>query len=139
MSHRRYVYRTFYALGIASSLIACAQQMDRPQPAAVSGPPVMVVQAAAGRILTTPSGMAVYTFDKDTLGTSNCYDACALYWSPVLARGGEQPTGNLSVKARKDGTIQWAQRGMPLYTFAQDKRPGDMKGDNYESTWHVAR
>jgi predicted lipoprotein with Yx(FWY)xxD motif len=131
--------RAFYALGIATLLGACAHQMEHPQPAKVSGPPLMMMQPDYGRILTTPAGMTVYTFDKDKVGTSNCYDSCAAYWPPVLAKAGQQPAGDLSINARKDGTMQWAQRGMPLYTFAHDKHLGEMKGDNYDSTWHVAR
>jgi predicted lipoprotein with Yx(FWY)xxD motif len=120
-------------------LAACAEQAPRPQAAYVSGPPLLMMQPDAGRILTTPTGMTVYTFDKDTPGTSTCYDICAAYWPPVLASAGQQPSGDLSINARKDGTMQWAQHGMPLYTFAHDKHLGDMKGDNYDNTWHIAR
>ena len=35
--------------------------------------------------------------------------------------------------------MQWADEGQPLYTYAKDKKPGDVKGDNVGSVWHVAK
>jgi predicted lipoprotein with Yx(FWY)xxD motif len=139
MTRSKIIGPALYTLGIMSLLTACAQQPSPPQAAAISGPPLMTSQSAAGRILTTPAGMTVYTFDMDTIGRSNCYNACAVAWPPVLASAGQQPAGDLSVNARSDGTMQWAQHGMPLYTFSYDKHLGDMKGDNYDTTWHIAR
>jgi predicted lipoprotein with Yx(FWY)xxD motif len=33
--------------------------------------------------------------------------------------------------------LQWADEGKPLYTFIQDKKPGDVTGDNMKGAWHV--
>jgi hypothetical protein len=38
-----------------------------------------------------------------------------------------------------DGTLQLADEGQPLYTYAKDKKPGDVKGDNVGKVWHVAK
>jgi predicted lipoprotein with Yx(FWY)xxD motif len=35
--------------------------------------------------------------------------------------------------------MQWADKGMPLYTFKSDKKPGDMTGDNMKGVWHVVK
>ena len=35
--------------------------------------------------------------------------------------------------------MQWADEGQPLYTYAKDKKPGDVKGDNVGKVWHVAK
>ena len=36
---------------------------------------------------------------------------------------------------RDDGTKQWAIHGKPLYTYVEDKKPGDYKGNSVEG-WH---
>jgi predicted lipoprotein with Yx(FWY)xxD motif len=45
----------------------------------------------------------------------------------------------LTLVARKDGPKQWAFDGKPLYTFVQDKKPGQVKGDGFNNVWHVVR
>ena len=101
--------------------------------------PLKMMKTTAGEVLTTPTGMTLYTFDKDTPGMSNCYGACAQYWPPLMADKGSKPTGELTLVTRTDGTKQWAQNGKALYTFAQDQQPGDAKGDNSKNVWHVVR
>jgi predicted lipoprotein with Yx(FWY)xxD motif len=41
---------------------------------------------------------------------------------------------------RPEGTIQVTYRGLPLYTFAADKKRGQVKGDGLKDvgTWHPA-
>ena len=39
---------------------------------------------------------------------------------------------------RKDGTMQWAYDGKPLYLWKKDTKPGDMTGDGVGGVWHVA-
>ena len=85
------------------------------EPTPVSGP---------GNVLTTPSGMTVYVYDRDSAGHSTCYDACAAYWPPVYAPAGAAPVGGLTLVQRGDGRMQWAtSQGMPLYTFVDDRTP----------------
>ena len=98
-----------------------------------------MTKTAAGEVLTTPEGMTVYTFDKDKKGVSNCNADCAKMWPPLMAEKGAKPTGNLTIVKRSDGTVQWADEGQPLYTYAEDKKPGDVNGDNVGSVWHVAK
>lgn len=90
-------------------------------------------------VLVDKSGMTVYTFDQDKAnsGKSVCNDACAKNWPPVEASADAKPDGDYSLVKRDDGTMQWAYRGMPLYTFVKDTKPGDKKGDNVKSVWHV--
>lgn len=99
----------------------------------------MMMPTRAGRVLSTPAGMTLYTYDKDNLGQSQCYGECAEYWPPFLASATSVPSGDLTLVYRTDGRKQWANNGMPLYTFAQDKNPGDVEGNNYHNNWHVVR
>jgi predicted lipoprotein with Yx(FWY)xxD motif len=50
-----------------------------------------------------------------------------------------KPTGELTIIKRSDGTMQWADQDQPLYTYAKDKKPGDVKGDKVGGVWHVAK
>ncbi len=88
--------------------------------------------------MTDAKGMTLYTFDKDTKGTSTCYDACAATWPPYLVQNGNE-SGEVWTKAkRKDGSDQWAYDGKPLYYYIEDKLPGEAKGDGLNGVWHAA-
>ena len=115
-------------------------QVQQPQPRpALAKQPSMVTPASAGKVLSTPSGMTLYTYDKDVASQSNCYAECARYWLPFLGDFVSGSAGPLSLIARNDGAMQWAESGKPLYTFVQDRRPGDAKGDDFQNIWHVVR
>ncbi|WP_137817427.1 hypothetical protein [Pseudomonas sp. 2FG] len=90
-------------------------------------------------MLVDSQGMTLYTYDKDTANKSNCYDQCATNWPPLMAAAGAKDDDDWSVVKRDDGTLQWAYYGKPLYTFVQDKKPGEMVGDGKGGVWHVAK
>ncbi|MFP3589895.1 hypothetical protein SCB29_40770, partial [Paraburkholderia sp. SIMBA_055] len=48
---------------------------------------IKTMKTATGEVLTNAEGMTLYVFDKDTKGTSNCYDDCAKKWPPLKADG----------------------------------------------------
>jgi predicted lipoprotein with Yx(FWY)xxD motif len=98
-----------------------------------------MANTSIGSVMTTPSGMTVYTFDRDQNGRSNCYADCARHWPPVTADGYAQEYGRMSLVSRTDGPRQWAYDGKPLYTYAEDSVPGDVNGDNVGNVWHVVR
>lgn len=83
--------------------------------------------------------MTLYTFDKDTSGVTNCYDDCAVKWPPLIAASGAKAGGDFSLVKRKDGSEQWAYKGMPLYLWQNDKKPGDTTGDRVGGVWHIAK
>ena len=56
-----------------------------------------------------------------------------------MATPTDKPVGDLTIVTRPDGTLQWADEGKPLYTFIQDKKPGDMTGDNMKNVWHAVK
>ncbi|WVC69178.1 hypothetical protein PCP57_04840 [Pseudomonas aeruginosa] len=90
-------------------------------------------------VLVDGKGMTLYTYDKDSEGQSACSGPCAKNWPPLAAAQGAQANGDWSLVAREDGTQQWAYYGKPLYTFIQDKKPGDKNGDGKMGAWHVAQ
>ena len=83
--------------------------------------------------------MTLYTFDKDGKGVSNCYDACATNWPPLMADAGMDLPRGYSLITRKDGMTQVAYKGQPLYLWIKDQKPGDMTGDGVKGVWHTAR
>src|SRR5262245_50950161 len=101
--------------------------------------PFKEMETAAGTVLTDPKGMTLYTYDEDESGKSNCVDQCAVNWPPAMATPADQPVGDLTIITRPDGTLQWADEGKPLYTFIQDKKPGDVTGDNMKNVWHAVK
>ena len=124
MRNLRYVAMTF-AAGLL--LTACAANM----PGAVN--------SSLGTVLADEKGMTLYTFDKDEPSMSNCYDKCAVNWPPLMASGDAKAVSDFTDVTRKDGSKQWALKGMPLYTWVKDTKPGDVTGDGFKDVWHVAR
>lgn len=84
-------------------------------------------------------GATLYTFDKDTKGKSNCADTCAQKWPPAIAAQDDVASGDWTFVESHDGKRQWAYKGMPLYLFAKDEKPGDTKGDGAGGVWHLAK
>ena len=100
--------------------------------------------AALGEnILVDSAGKTLYTYDKDTAGTSACTGTCATTWPPLTIASGSTPkagsgvTGALGTITRPDGTTQVTYKGAPLYTFKQDAKAGDASGDGLNS-FHAA-
>ena len=92
------------------------------------------------QVLTDSSGMALYTFDKDTNGDgkSVCNDDCAVKWPPLMADEAAADEGDFTVVTRDDGSKMWAYKGWPLYYWYEDEAAGDIKGDGVGGVWHVA-
>ncbi len=93
-------------------------------------------------VLTDANGMTLYTFDKDTTGVSNCYDAgdskCATNWPPLFAAADATAEGDFTIVERTDGTKMWAYKGWPLYLWIKDTAPGETTGDGVGGVWHTA-
>ena len=116
-------------------------------PGAESGVAVLTVANAkgAGPVLVDAKGFTVYDFHKDKGTTSSCYGACAQGWPPVLTEG--NPTAGegamaskLGTTKRKDGTTQVTYAGHPLYTFVEDKKPGEANGNDtsaFGAQWYA--
>ena len=118
-------------------------------PGAESGAGVVSLGNAQklGMILVDSNGMTLYDFHKDKGTTSSCYGPCAEGWPPMLTEG-EPTVGNgamaskLGTTERKDGTTQVTYAGHPLYTFVEDKKPGEANGNDvsaFGGQWYALK
>jgi predicted lipoprotein with Yx(FWY)xxD motif len=116
-------------LALAGFLSACASMM-----------PASPAKVADG-VFVGPSGMTLYTFDRDAMGAgkSVCNGQCATNWPPLMASAGDSSSGDWSVVTRDDGSRQWAYKGKPVYYWAKDAKAGDRTGDGVNNVWHLAR
>jgi predicted lipoprotein with Yx(FWY)xxD motif len=128
---------SFRTIILASASLALATTMAYADDYAMGA--IKSMKTDQGEILTDAKGMTLYTFDKDTSGVSNCYDKCATNWPPLMATADAKADGDYSLVERKDGSMQWAYKGMPLYLWVKDAVPGDMTGDGVNKVWHVAK
>jgi len=98
--------------------------------------------ATLGRYLTDTSGKTLYVFAKDPSGTSTCTGTCLAKWPPFAAAIVTAPSAldpsDFSAVSRADGANQTAFKGMPLYYFAGDTKPGDLNGQGFGGVWYAA-
>ena len=91
-----------------------------------------------GGMLVDAKGMTLYAYDNDKEpGKSSCVAQCLAAWPAAVASADTKASGDFSVITRDDGTKQIAYKGKPLYTFVQDKNPGDIHGDGRAKVWHM--
>jgi predicted lipoprotein with Yx(FWY)xxD motif len=98
-----------------------------------------------GMVLVAPSGMTLYTFQKDNGTESACYGECAKIWPPLTTKGAPQvgegaTSSELGTTKRTDGTTQVTYAGHPLYTYTADTSPGEANGNGVNSfggSWHA--
>jgi predicted lipoprotein with Yx(FWY)xxD motif len=108
--------------------------------AAQAAAPAMTAETAKGPALVDAKSMTLYTFDKDMGGKSMCNGPCAANWPALTAASGSAASGDWTTVTRDDGTMQWAYKGKPLYTFAKDTKPGDTTCDGFlNGAWHIAK
>jgi predicted lipoprotein with Yx(FWY)xxD motif len=97
---------------------------------------------ALGLYLTDISGMTLYTFSKDTTGTSTCNGACIALWPPFNSTPIKPPSSvkiaDFGTVNRADGLAQLSYMGKPLYYYSRDAKPGDTNGEGFNNLWYVA-
>jgi predicted lipoprotein with Yx(FWY)xxD motif len=85
------------------------------------------------------AGRPLYTFNFDTMvGMSHCEGDCAQMWPPLIAPKDARPFGDWSLVKREDGSLQWAYRTKPLYTYSKD-RPGGPPTGLAAPNWTLAK
>ncbi len=109
------------------------------------GAPITVGTAkGVGKVLVDSNGMTLYYFQKDQNGESACYGACEQGWPPLTTEGEPQAgegamASKLGTTKRKDGTVQVTYNKWPLYTFVEDKKPGEDNGTDskaFGASWY---
>lgn len=107
------------------------------------GQSVKVASAGGVSYLTDSSGMTLYYFTKDVAGNSVCTGGCLNAWptfyAPDLTAPSSLQASDFGTITREDGSSQTTYMGWPLYYFAGDKNPGDMKGENFHGIWFVEK
>lgn len=83
----------------------------------------------AGR--ETRTGYAITYNEAKSQGTEGCQGDCTRSWKPLLAPANAQAGGFWELVARPEGTKQWAFKGSPVYTCIDDKKAGDIAGNNH--------
>lgn len=101
-----------------------------------------------GHYLASSQGLTLYTFTHDTTGVSNCTGACLAKWPPYgpgLSATGTGvinlpmlPAGVSTIKGN-NGLVQFTWQGMPLYTYFEDKSPGDAFGQGVLNAWYAVK
>jgi len=134
-------------VAVALTLGALAAVLAAPGPAAASTPTTATTISTAkstkfGTILV--SGTTVYVLKPSK---TSCTGKCLKVWPPVLLpQGVTSATAGPGVDASKLGTVaasngnlQITYGGKPLYWFAKDKTPGQVKGNVSDKwgKWHT--
>ncbi|WP_331350617.1 hypothetical protein [Cellvibrio sp. UBA7671] len=92
---------------------------------------------AAGAADNSRLDFTLYTFDDDTPGVTTCFGGCLAAWPALYAPADAQAFGDFSVITRDATTKQWAYKGLPLYFYVGDSKPGDVAGEYTD--WTIAR
>jgi len=99
---------------------------------------------ALGKILVSATGKTLYHYSPDTKLAVKCTGSCSAQWPPMLVAAGAKPVAGPGVSAallgtvkRPDGKVQVTYHGLSLYTFAGDKKAGDVKGQGSGGLWHA--
>ena len=104
---------------------------------------LMKVKTSIGPVLADSKGFTLYWYSKDTRMTSSCTGGCATAWPPVIGKPaaamGVRLTGKLGTITRAGGMMQATYKGHPLYTYAGDTAPGQVKGNGLGGVWHALR
>jgi predicted lipoprotein with Yx(FWY)xxD motif len=132
--------------GPTSGGYGAAQPPASTAPAA-SGARLRTGPTSLGAVLVGADGRTLYLFEKDTGTTSSCDGACATAWPPVTSSappmaGPAAQSQLLGTSRRSDGSMQITYAGHPLYTFAGDRAPGDVRGEglkNFGGGWYVVQ
>jgi predicted lipoprotein with Yx(FWY)xxD motif len=118
------------------ALAGCGGSASHALPTTSDGRPanVGVASTGLGNVLVDRQGRTLYLFERDSGTMSACTGACAVNWPPLRVRGtplvgSGAKSSDVGRTARPDGVSQLTYNGHPLYTFVNDKKPGDTNGE----------
>lgn len=119
----------------ASSPATSANTAAKPSTSATG---IMATKTSKGTVLTTAQGYTIYQFAIDSPTASKCYGECAGFWPPLIgkptAASGASLAGKFGTIKRTNGTLQATYDGRPLYLFEGDKKPGQVNGNNVNTS-----
>jgi predicted lipoprotein with Yx(FWY)xxD motif len=102
------------------------------------GTAVTIAETALGSVLVDAGGFTLYAFLNDGPNVSNCSNACAQTWPPLVVDG-EFGVGligaGFTTATRADGSTQLVVDQRPLYRFSGDQAPGDTNGQGVNGKW----
>jgi predicted lipoprotein with Yx(FWY)xxD motif len=139
------------ALAVSLTLVACGSSSKSSSstsaastpaaststPAGSSGGGAEVVKSASNTslgttVLVDAQGMTLYRLSGEENGKFICTSAaCVSEWHPLVAPSAGvagASIGSLGTVKRPEGSQQVTYKGLPLYTFAGDKAPGEANG-----------
>jgi predicted lipoprotein with Yx(FWY)xxD motif len=108
--------------------------MKKEEAAASGGTAIVAADSEFGEILYDSNDQAIYIFENDSNGQSNCYGECAAAWPPVFTSAKPQAGEGidrslLGTVERRDGRRQVTYDGKPLYFYAHEG-PGEVRCHN---------
>jgi predicted lipoprotein with Yx(FWY)xxD motif len=99
--------------------------------------------ATLGKVLADSKGMTLYYFTRDTSDNSVCTGGCAATWPPFYVENLKADTSlvaaDFATITRTDGAKQTTYKGWPLYYYKDDATSTDVKGENVNQIWFVAK
>jgi predicted lipoprotein with Yx(FWY)xxD motif len=102
---------------------------------------VHVTDSKLGPILVDGHGRTLYGFTKDADGKPTCSGGCLNAWPPLIVEAGTLPAGLdpavFSLVTGTEGQQQLKAGAWPLYLYAGDTTPGDVKGQGSGGVWFV--
>jgi predicted lipoprotein with Yx(FWY)xxD motif len=102
-----------------------------------------MIKVSSGNYIVDNNGRTLYVFTKDVIGDSTCTGSCLNIWPVFYQEKIDVASGlnssDFGTITRSDGEKQTTYQGWPLYYFASDVNPGDMKGEGVNGIWFIAR
>lgn len=148
MNLRRLVTALAAALPATLALAACGGSSSSSTSAANATQVDARTDGALGTILTTASGRVLYMFPLDDAHRVSCVNECAVMWVPLTAAHHRPPVAGSGVEQSLLGTDPnpaggarvVTYDGWPLYTYLDDTKPGQARGQAFLSFggyWYV--
>ena len=101
------------------------------------------IKTSIGPVLADAKGLTLYWYAKDTAMSSACTGSCATAWPPLTGKPaaamGFRLVGKFGTITRANGVMQATYKGHPLYTYAGDMAPGQVKGNGLGGVWHALK
>jgi predicted lipoprotein with Yx(FWY)xxD motif len=138
----RVIMKLIPVVAVSSLLAACGSSSSTTTPSASASQPsggsstavvkIGSVQSLGAPVLVDAQGLTLYHLSGEQSGKWICTSsACVKVWRPLAAPAGGAPSGSvgsLGRVKRPNGAMQVTFKGMPLYTFVGDTKPGEAKG-----------